>query len=175
VRVRFHLVSKPRFKYFRFLSRHLEFPNFGYSGNIHIGATEFLIPENLGGAFAISFLSRPETEIYVFQVYRPPSVISDLRLHQTISDMASLSSWAPNTCIEHLRSRFYLIWEPWYKYFRFGGRHIALPTSGYIGRHQMWRIWVPELRITGSSLWDHVSISSRSRDISTSSLAAAIF
>ena len=82
---------------------------------------------------------------------------------------------SPETLELHfLRSRFDLIWEPTYKCFRFGGRLIEFPTSGYIVRYQMWRLWVPELRIPGSSLWDHVSISSGSRDISISGLPAAI-
>jgi hypothetical protein len=59
----FHLVGKKIFKYFRFRSRHFEFPNFGYIGNIQIGTTEFLVPENLGRALEISFLSHLEADI----------------------------------------------------------------------------------------------------------------
>jgi len=63
--------------------------------------------------------------------------------------MAPLSSCAPNTWIEPLRSRVYLIWEPIYKYFRFGGRHIEFLTSGYIERNPIHRHCVPEPRDHG--------------------------
>ena len=30
-----------------------------------------------------------------------------------------------------MKSRFYLVYKLRYKYFRFGGRHLGFPTSGY--------------------------------------------
>jgi len=56
----------------------------------------------------------------------------------TISAMAPLSSRAPQTWIEPSISRFYLIWEQRYKYFRFGGRHIEFlnpVSSGNISNY----------------------------------------
>ena len=80
----------------------------------------------------------------------------------TISAMAPLSSWASKTWVEPLRSRFYLIWKPRYKYFRFTGRHLEFPTSGYIEYHPWYHYFVPEPRKHSGSRCNFVYICLRS-------------
>ena len=66
------------------------------------------------------------------------------------------------------------IWEPRYKYFRSSGRHIGILTSGLIREYSLLAHWNAGPRKCGICRWNFVSISSRSPDISISSLATAI-
>ena len=64
-----YLVQKPRYKYFRFSGRHLEFFLLPVtSGSIGTSAVRFLDPENIGLAIGILMLSRLEAEIQVLTV-----------------------------------------------------------------------------------------------------------
>jgi len=65
--------------------------------------------------------------------FRLPFTSENIRNGAT--DFLSRDNW-----LEPLKSRFYIIWEPKYKYFRFGGRHLEFPTSGYLGLYQQWRL-----------------------------------
>ena len=93
-----------------------------------------------------------------FRFCGSPYLISDFRLHRAISAMAPMSSWAPKTWVKPLRSRFYLILESRYKYFRFIGRHLEYPTSGYIEHHPLNHPCVPEPRKHKTSRYNFVSI-----------------
>ena len=61
-----------------------------------------------------------------------------------------------------------------YKYFRFGGRHIEKPTSGYIGTIRNRAIGLLDTEM-GVSRWNSVAILFVSSYITTSGLEAVIF
>ena len=131
-RFHFYLVWKSSYKYFGLSAAILNFRLPVTTNDFINGASEFLSSENLDRASDITFLFHLEADLLELPAWRPPYWISDFRLHRTISAMAPFSFRAQNPWIEPLRSRFYLVWKPRYKYFRFTGRHLEFLTSVYI-------------------------------------------
>ena len=123
-----------------------------------------LDPENIGKAVGISLLSCEHAEIYVFEVWRPPSWISHFRLGHTIFLIVLLDSWTSKTWIEPcFRLR--------YEYFQFGGRHLGQVTSGLVIQHFCQSHWIAWPGKHGGSLWNFVPTLYRSWDLGTPILA----
>ena len=57
----------------------------------------------------------------------------------------------------------------------FDARHIVFPASAYVGQCREWWKWVPGPRKPRHSRWNFVSMSSRSRYISTSGFGGRHF
>src|SRR5664279_40176 len=71
-----------------------------------------------------------------FPLCRPPSWIFHFRFGLTVFPLAPFSCWTSEMYGYPLKFRRYLVLERRYKYFRFRGRHLEFPTSGYTRHYQ---------------------------------------
>ena len=83
-------------------------------------------------ASGISQLCCIHAELSVFPLLKPPSWISDFRLHHTVWEIAFLNLSKLKTWELLLKFRSYVVYRLRYKYFRFVSRHFGFLTPACI-------------------------------------------